>query len=66
MDDSNFHVDNFHDNHIDFNSDSDGMFLTCDNPGSCDTNNSVGTMISCGVSKLANHIGVHIDVLSNT
>eukprot|EP00957_Ditylum_brightwellii_P153474 11680277-Ditylum_brightwellii.AAC.1 len=66
MDISNFHVNDFHDNHTDFNSDSDRMFLTCDNPGSCDINNSVGTVISYGVSKLANLVGVHIDVLSNT
>eukprot|EP00957_Ditylum_brightwellii_P036205 2743220-Ditylum_brightwellii.AAC.1 len=66
MDDSNFHVDNSHDNHTDFNSDSDGTFLTHDNPGSHDTNNSVGTAISYGVSKLANLVGVHIDVLSST
>eukprot|EP00957_Ditylum_brightwellii_P021276 1605195-Ditylum_brightwellii.AAC.1 len=66
MDDFNFYVNNFHDNHIDFNSDSDGTFLACDNPGSRDTINSVGTVISYGVSKLANLVRVHIDVLSNT
>eukprot|EP00957_Ditylum_brightwellii_P209036 15359976-Ditylum_brightwellii.AAC.1 len=66
MDNSNFHVDNFHDNHTDFNSNSDGMFLTCDDPGSHDTNNSVGTVISYDMSKLANLVGVHIDVLSHT
>eukprot|EP00957_Ditylum_brightwellii_P115320 8793593-Ditylum_brightwellii.AAC.1 len=66
MDNSNFHVSNFHDNHTDFNSDSDGTFLICDDPGSYDTNNSIGSVISYGVSELANIVGVNIDVLSDT